>query len=145
MSGWLYFALAQGCSAHYIYTTHPTGMAKLIHNRKELEQNRKTLRNNLTPAEVVLWKAIQRGKLDGRKFRRQHSVDRYILDFYCPTELLAVELDGAHHYTLAGSEHDYERTVVLNNLNIRVLRFENKLVFERLDWVLEEIRRHFNI
>jgi len=120
-------------------------MPPQIHNRKELTEGRKNLRNNLTPAEAVLWKAIQRGKLDGRKFRRQHSVDRYVLDFYCPTELLAIELDGAHHYTLTGSEHDYNRTNFLNGLNIRVLRFENKLVFEQLDWVLGEIRGQFKI
>jgi very-short-patch-repair endonuclease len=129
----------------YIYKPQHTVMPPQIHNRKELTEGRKNLRNNLTPAEAVLWKAIQRGKLDGRKFRRQHSVDRYVLDFYCPTELLAIELDGAHHYTLTGSEHDYNRTNFLNGLNIRVLRFENKLVFEQLDWVLGEIRGQFKI
>ena len=62
-----------------------------IHNRKNLKQFRKDLRNNLTPAEATLWKAIQRSQLEGRKFRRQHSVGNYILDFYCPKEKLAIE------------------------------------------------------
>ena len=118
-------------------------MPQPIHNRKPIEKFRKALRSNLTPAEAILWKAIQRSKLDGRKFRRQHSVGSYVLDFYCPTELLAVELDGAHHYTLAGIEYDAERTKYLNGLNIRVLRFENKLVFSQLDWVLDEIKAQF--
>ena len=74
----------------YIYRQNLAGMRQYnlpIHNIKPLEQNRKALRNNMTPAEVVLWKAIQKGKLEGRKFRRQHSVGKYVLDFYCPVEL----------------------------------------------------------
>ena len=118
-------------------------MREQIHNRKQMEKFRKALRHNLTPAEAVLWKAIQRSKLDSRKFRRQHSVGSYVLDFYCPSELLAVELDGAYHYTLAGTEYDAERTKYLNGLNIRVLRFENKLVFSQLEWLLDEIKAHF--
>lgn len=118
-------------------------MDQQIHNRKPLEKFRKALRKNLTPAEAILWKAIQRSKLEGRKFRRQHSVGNYVLDFYCPTELLAVELDGAAHYTLAGTAYDAKRTEYLNTLNIRVLRFENKFVFGQLDWVLQEIKGQF--
>ena len=54
-----------------------------IHNLKNLKKQRKDLRNNPTPAEAVLWKALQKRQLAGRKFRRQHSVGHYILDFYC--------------------------------------------------------------
>ena len=118
-------------------------MPNQVHNQKAIEKFRRALRHNLTPAEAVLWKAIQRGKLDGRKFRRQHSAGKYVLDFYCPTERLAVELDGAHHFTLAGNQHDSERTAYLNSLHIRVLRFENDLVFTQLDWLLDEIKAHF--
>ena len=120
-------------------------MRQYIHNIKPLKENRRTLRNKLTPAEAVLWKALQKGKLDGRKFRRQHSVGSYIIDFYCAEERLAVELDGQPHFTFAGSESDNERTKYLNSLNIRVLRFENKFVFEQLDLVVEEIRKHFTV
>ena len=112
-------------------------------NQVHLKQFRKELRNNLTPAEAALWKALQRGQLDGRKFRRQHSFGKYILDFYCPAEKLAVELDGRHHFSDAGFEVDSGRTAFLNSLGIRVLRFENKVVFEQLDGVLEEIRNAF--
>ena len=118
-------------------------MNNQVHNLKTLEQNRKGLRNNMTPAEKALWKMIQRSQLDGRKFRRQHSVGGFVLDFYCPSERLAIELDGADHYTVNGIENDEERTAYLNSLRIRVLRFENKLIFEQADRVLEEIRRNF--
>ncbi len=118
-------------------------MPSHLHNIPALKENRRKLRSNLTPAEAALWKILQRSQLDGRKFRRQHSVGPYILDFYCPSEMLAIELDGAHHFTDAGTENDQERTSFLENLNIKVLRFENKEVFEQTEGVLEEIRRNF--
>src|SRR5688572_23095747 len=105
-------------------------------NLPHLETLRKELRSNLTPAEAALWKALQRGQLEDRKFRRQHSFGKYILDFYCPKESLAVELDGRHHFSDAGFVADSERTVFLESNGIRVLRFENKDVFEQLEGVL---------
>ena len=86
---------------------------------------------------------MQGKKLGGRKFRRQHSVGNYILDFYCPSEKIAIELDGAGHYTEEGIRKDELRTKFLNEVGIKVLRFENKLVFEKTEWVLEEIGREF--
>jgi very-short-patch-repair endonuclease len=97
----------------------------------------------MTPAEIFLWSFIKGKQLDGRKFRRQHSVGNYILDFYCPAEKLAIELDGAHHFTSAGFEYDEQRTLYLNSLNIRVVRFENKDVFEQTEYVIDEIKRNF--
>ena len=114
-----------------------------IHNRETLRNNRKGLRNNSTSAESVLWQCLKNCQLEGRKFRRQHSVSNYILDFYCAAERLAIELDGAHHYTLTGSENDFIRDGDLSQLNITVLRFENRVVFENIEGVLEEIKRHF--
>jgi very-short-patch-repair endonuclease len=64
-----------------------------------------------------------------------------VLDFYCPSEKLCIELDGDSHYTEAGFEYDTPRTEILNSLNIRVLRFENKEVFENPEGILEEIKR----
>jgi len=115
-----------------------------LHNRKRLKQFRKNLRNNLTPAEAKLWKVIQRSQLEGRKFRRQHSIGNFIVDFYCPQEKLAIELDGQGHFTVSGSESDCKRDQYLKNLNITVLRFENKKVFENIELVLEEIKMNFD-
>jgi very-short-patch-repair endonuclease len=114
-----------------------------INNKPALKPFRKKLRKRLTPAEATLWKFLQRSQLEGRKFRRQHSVGNYILDFYCPEEKLCVELDGAGHFTDAGIEYDKERTAYLNSLNINVVRFENKMVFKSLEAVLEEIKSNF--
>ena len=114
-----------------------------IYNRKYLKQFRKDLRNNLTPAEATLWKALQRSKLEGRKFRRQHSVGNYILDFYCPKEKLAIELDGQGHFTASGSERDFIRDEYIKTLDIKVLRFENIEIFDNLVGVLEKIKQNF--
>ena len=94
-----------------------------IHKVKYLKEFRKDLRNNLTPAEATLWKYLQNSKLDGRKFRRQHSIKNYILDFYCPSEKLGIELDGSSHNGFASDEYDNERTAELNKLRIRIIRF----------------------
>ena len=115
-----------------------------IHNRKQLEDRRKYLRKKLTPAEATLWTLLKGKQLEGRKFRRQHSVGKYILDFYCPSETLAIELDGEHHFTDEGFAYDEERTNYLNSLRIKVLRFENEEVFQSPESVVAEIKKHFN-
>lgn len=118
-------------------------MAEKIHNIKNLKKNRKQLRNNLTPAEAKLWSLLKNSRLEDRKFRRQHSVGPYVLDFYCSSEKLCIELDGIAHFTDGGYEYDTARTEYLMTLNVRVIRFENKDVFENTEGVLEEIRRNF--
>ena len=114
-----------------------------IFNKKPLKEFRKELRNNLTPAEAVMWKALQKKQLEGRKFRRQHSIGNYIVDFYCPKEKLIVELDGAGHFTPEGSDQDEKRDAYMSNLGIKVIRFENRDVFNNLYAVLEMIRGNF--
>lgn len=118
-------------------------MSDQINNLKYLKQNRRDLRNNLTPAEASLWTLLKSKQLEGRKFRRQHSVGNYILDFYCTAERLAIELDGAHHFTEKGMHYDEERTAYLNSVDIRVIRFENKLVFIDPEYILKEIKSNF--
>ena len=103
---------------------------KNIHNLKHLEERRKALRKNLTSTETTLWKQIQRSQLNNRKFRRQHSIENFIVDFYCPKEKLIIELDGAIHLDFAQQNYDNERTERLEHLGFKVIRFENKLVFE---------------
>ena len=110
-----------------------------IHNRKQLERYRKRLRNHSTSAEATLWKYLK-GKQLGKKFRRQHSVGNFIVDFYCATERVAIELDGEPHFTEDGMRYDARRTQYLNGLNIKVIRFENVRVFEDLGAVLKEIQ-----
>ena len=112
---------------------------RVNHNRNQLKSFRKKLRNNGTTAEAELWKHISNRKLAGRKFRRQHSVGYFILDFYCPSEKLAIELDGEDHYWKKGIDKDLKKELFLREHSIRVLRFENKWVFQDLEHVLKII------
>jgi very-short-patch-repair endonuclease len=113
------------------------------HNRKYLKTYRRELRNNSTKAERMLWKALQKNQLEGRKFRRQQSIENYIVDFYCPTEKLIIELDGEIHNNPVNQNYDDERTIKLKELGFKVLRFENNLVFEQTDMVLQAIKDAF--
>ena len=118
-------------------------MGKIIHNRKHLKLFRKYLRKNLTSAEAFLWKQLQNRKLKGRKFRRQHSIENFIVDFYCPEEKLIIELDGEVHKNPEAEEHDSKHTERLRSMGFKILRFENKMVFDALPSVLKEIEDDF--
>lgn len=115
-----------------------------LNNLPVLRTFRKELRNHLTPAEAKLWTYLQRSQLGKRKFRRQHSVGFYILDFYCPAERLAIELDGAAHDSEEAQARDHERDLFLTYCRIKVLRFENQRVFLQPEAVLAEIKGHFD-
>jgi len=115
----------------------------LVHNVARLKPRRRELRRGLTIAEARLWNHLKNRKLRGRKFRRQDSVGSYILDFYCPGERLAVELDGAAHDHESGQDRDTRRTLFLERTGIRVVRFENCEVIGNLEGVLEVIAHQF--
>ena len=108
-----------------------------------MKSRRNRLRRNLTPAEAALWRALKKSQLSGRKFRRQYSVGKYVLDFYCVEEWLAVELDGEVHNYEGARSYDNERTSFLNSVGIEVIRFENYLVFDELECVLNRIENRF--
>ena len=113
---------------------------KLDSNKKELKTLRRRLRNDPTPAESALWKHLKGNRLDDTHWRRQFSVANYILDFYCPAIKLCIELDGHEHYTMQGDTADYDRTDFLNSKGIKVIRFENREIWENIERVLEYIK-----
>ena len=94
------------------------------------------MRRAPTPAEDALWQRLRNRQLAGAKFRRQHPIDRYIVDFYCADAQLVIEVDGSAHDE---PNHDAERQEVLETLGLRVLRFRNAEVFERIEDVLSAI------
>ncbi|WP_027420438.1 endonuclease domain-containing protein [Crocinitomix catalasitica] len=114
-----------------------------VNNKPGLKQYRKDLRNGATPAEVHLWQFLKGKQLEGRKFRRQFSVHNFIIDFYCHSEKLGVELDGQAHFTPEGQAADKIRTEIIEAEGIKIIRFENKLVFQNLSHVLQEIKNNF--
>jgi very-short-patch-repair endonuclease len=113
------------------------------HNLPHKKEERRELRNNLTSAEAALWLYLQRSQLEGRKFRRQHSIGLYIVDFYCPSEKLVVELDGAGHFDVIGNARDVDRTHYLEAQGLQVLRFENQHFWNHPESVLTAIRTVF--
>ena len=95
------------------------------------------LQREITSAELCLWCAIKSKRLRGLKFRRQHAVGRFILDFYCPTHKLVLEVDGGIH----NQQQDYDaaRTEHLEAYGYQVIRFKNEEVLDNLPAVLEQI------
>ena len=115
-----------------------------LHTRKKLQHFRKELRNKSTSAEIAFWNLVKNRSLEGRKFRRQHSIGNYIVDFYCPSEKLIVELDGDPHGEYHKISEDIKRDEYLQDLGFTVLRFENRFVFQDPEYILEEISKKFN-
>ena len=112
---------------------------QVIHIRKNLKPFRKYLRNNSTAAEASFWTILKNKQVGGLKFRRQHSVGKYVLDFYCPEIKLCIELDGDPHSYPAIMAKDNERDSYLNTLSITVFRYENKWVFEAPEDIIADI------
>ena len=108
-------------------------------NRTTQKLRRGFLRAHLPKAEAVLWTYLSRRQMLGYKFRRQCSVDQYIIDFYCLELKLAIEVDGECHFTSLGREHDRSRQEYIETFGIRFLRVMNTDVLDNLHGVLDEI------
>ena len=106
----------------------------------KLTQRAKELRNNLTPAEELLWNAFL--KNHKYRFRRQKQIDNYIADFYCAKLKLVIEIDGNIHNSLDRIEYDNERTKVIESYGIRIIRFTNEDVFERFEHTCLSINKY---
>jgi very-short-patch-repair endonuclease len=108
-------------------------------------QRARELRREMTPQERKLWRFLRGKKLYGIKFRRQHPIDRFILDFFCFQHNLAVEIDGHSHYEPDQREYDQARTEWLGHYGIRVIRFTNRDVDTNIESVLDEIARQCGV
>jgi very-short-patch-repair endonuclease len=97
------------------------------------------LRKNATDCERILWRHLRNRNFARYKFRRQHPIDRYVLDFYCPALKLAIELDGSGHGYRLREGCDRARDEFLSRKGILVVRFWNHQVREELDSVLQAI------
>jgi very-short-patch-repair endonuclease len=112
-------------------------------NKKDLKEKRQFLRKKSTSAEATLWSLLKNKQIEGRKFRRQQSIGNYIVDFYCPSEKLIIELDGDVHGDYYMIQRDQIRDENLTRLGYSVLRFENRFVFQDPEFVLFEIKAKF--
>ncbi len=102
-----------------------------------IRQRARELRRPQTPAEARLWKVLRNRQLSGYKFRRQHTIGRFIVDFYCAEASLVVEIDGDSHAEQI--EYDANRTAWLAEQGYRVLRFTNRDIHRQFAVVTEEI------
>ncbi len=110
------------------------------HNLKAKKGLRTYLRTHGTVAEAIMWRMLKSRQIEGARFRRQFSIENYILDFYCPELRLCIELDGAPHFTEEGILQDKCRTKDLLDIHkILTLRFENKMVLENPEWVRNKV------
>jgi len=101
------------------------------------------LRKNMTESERLLWSRIRRKTIKGKQFYRQRPIGTYIVDFYCPSGNLVIEVDGSQHLTPEMIEADKKRDAYLNSIGLKVLRFSSREVMKDLDGVL--MRIHDNL
>lgn len=107
-----------------------------LYNKSSEKDKRQTLRNNMPPAEKILWDKLRRRQLEDCKFRRQYSINAFVVDFYAPEIKLAIEVDGESHFVDGAQSYDQERDTFLKGVGTRILRFTNTQVYEALDGVL---------
>ena len=112
---------------------------EFLRNDPALKQRRRELRRNQSDAERALWAKVRNKQFFGMKFFRQYSIGPYILDFYCPTVKLAVELDGGQHNQSDKRERDAARSEYLKAQGIDVMRFWNNEVFLDIESVLSKV------
>ena len=107
---------------------------------KELILFARQLRQNMTPAEKVLWEHI-RSKSLGHKFRNQHAIYKYVVDFYCHELRLFIEVDGSIHTLTEVALNDKDRENNLLSLGLHVIRFTNDEIFNNIERVLNDIKK----
>ena len=114
----------------------PERVMKFLRNDPALKERRKELRQNQTDAERAFWARVRNRQFFGMRVSRQYSVGPYILDYYCPTLKLAIELDGGQHNEAEARKYDIARSEFLNAHGIKVVRFWNDEVLREIDGVM---------
>jgi len=116
------------------------------YNKPELKQTRRDLRKQQTHCEKIVWTYLRNRQFLGYKFRRQYSVDHYVIDFYCPKLKLAIEIDGEYHEKPEQKIYDKERQSYLENFGITFVRIKNEellgnpdLAFERIEQAVKKL------
>ena len=114
-----------------------TGISR--QTRERLIQRAREMRKEPTYAESLLWQQLRKERLAGFKFRRQHIIQTFIVDFYCPAAKLVIEIDGAIHKTQV--EYDQVREGDLRVMGYQILRFTNEEVINDISGTIEEIHQ----
>ena len=112
-----------------------------LFNKQSLSDLRKKLRANMTRAEVMFWQAVRNKQLDGIKFRRQHGIANYIVDFYVAKLKLVIEIDGDSHAPPKAQVNDANKQALFESLGIKLIRFRNDEIYYNLPGVLNRLRQ----
>jgi len=107
--------------------------------KPEIFKLARELRKRETPSEKTLWSHLSRNQLLGLQFRRQHPINRFIADFYCPKIKLIIEIDGKIHDIPEYLNHDIGRSDFLNDFGITVIRFTNEQIQNEIDFTIRNI------
>ena len=113
----------------------------MLKYNRNLKQNARRLRAEMTDSERMLWSRLRGKRIRGVQFYRQKPIGNYIVDFYAPKAKLVVEVDGSQHVDLAHAQKDAQRDAYLMGQRLRVLRFGNLQVLQELDAVVDVIFR----
>ncbi len=108
------------------------------------KENAKTNRSNMTDAESLLWHYLRQEQL-GVRFRRQHVIGDYIVDFICLKQRLIIEIDGGYHNDIVQQQEDRIRQNWLESMDYKVIRFTNEEVFYNIETVISTIKGNINL
>lgn len=109
-----------------------------VHNLKISEEIRKKLRKSSSQMEGAFWRRVRNNQI-GYKFRRQHGIGQYVVDFYCPELQLVIEIDGDSHAEKEHIEYDKAREYFFRKLNLRIIRYYNRDIVNNIEGVFEDL------
>lgn len=109
------------------------------YNTKKMTKTRQALRRNMPKAEIILWSYLKGKQIQGLKFRRQYSIDKNTVDFYCPEIRMSIEVDGESHLYEKQKEKDLEKETQLEKANIKLVRYLNTDIYDNIEGVIEDL------
>jgi len=113
----------------------------MLNYNRNLKQNARKLRTEMTDSEQILWSRLRKKQIQGIQFYRQKVIGNYIVDFYAPKATLVVEADGSQHMETPNFQNDVRRDLYLKSCGLQVLRFNNLQILQELEDVIEVIFR----
>lgn len=106
----------------------------------EIFERARSLRSEMTSSELLLWEEVRNRKL-GVKFRRQHPINQFIVDFYCHEKRLVLEVDGGIHSNPKIAQYDLNRTAELENFGLTIIRFSNEKINNDISFVIKRMKK----
>ncbi|WP_251795793.1 MULTISPECIES: endonuclease domain-containing protein [unclassified Arenibacter] len=100
------------------------------------------LREQMTETEIILWNRLKDNKEEGYKFRRQHPIHKFIVDFYCHQAKLIIEIDGKYHESDHQKQYDLDRSKILTFQGLKILRFTNEEIMNDIENVIKKIKQN---